>query len=92
MDLYFGHEKLATPTIQEVKVHGGAPFDPNGSFETALDIQQSGGMAPKATIVLYNLPDLFDSNILDGLTNIIESNRVDVVNMSFSGPELGYTK
>lgn len=92
MDMYFGHEKLATPKIEEVKINGGAPFDPNGSFETALDIQQSGGMAPKATIVLYNLPDLYDSNILDGLTTIIESNRVDVVNMSFGGPELGYTK
>lgn len=92
MDLYFGHEKLATPKIEEVKIHGGAPFDPNGSFETALDIQQSGGMAPKATIVLYNLPDLYDSSILDGLTTIVESNRVDVVNMSFGGPELGYTK
>jgi subtilase family serine protease len=92
MDLYFGHEKLATPKIQEVKIHGGSPFDPNTSFETALDIQQSGGMAPKATIVLYNLPDLADSNIADGLTAILESNRVDVVNMSFGGPEVGYTK
>lgn len=92
MDMYFGHEKLATPVIQEVKIHGGAPFDPNSSFETALDIQQSGGMAPKATIVLYNLPDLFDSNILDGLRTIVDSNKVDVVNMSFSGPELAYTR
>jgi subtilase family serine protease len=94
MDMYFGHEKLATPNIQEVKIHGGAPFDPNSgaSFETALDIQQSGGMAPKATIVLYNLADLNDSTILDGIRTILETNRVDVVNMSFGGPELGFTK
>src|SRR5664279_755351 len=92
MDPYFGHALLATPKIEEVKIHRGSPYDPNGSFETALDIQQSGGMAPKATIVLYNIPDLFDSNIYDGLTAIVESNRVDVVNMSFGGPELQYTK
>ena len=30
-------------------------------------------------------------NRLTGLTTIIESNAVDVVNMSFGGPEAGYT-
>ena len=93
MDLYFGHEKLATPAISEVKVNGGAPFDPMsaGSAEAHLDIQQSGGMAPKANIVVYNIPDLADSNIFAGLTKIVEDNRADVVNMSFGGPEIFYT-
>jgi subtilase family serine protease len=40
--------------------------------------------------VLFNLPDLSDSSILAGLTRIVESNSVDVVNMSFGGPEIGY--
>ena len=90
MKLYFSHEKIATPNISTVNIGTGSPYDPNGSFETHLDIQQSGGMAPKADIVLYNLPDLSDQNILAGLTNIIESNVADVVNMSFSGPEAQY--
>jgi subtilase family serine protease len=90
MAMYFSHEKLGTPNISTVNIGTGAPFDPNGSFETHLDIQQSGGMAPNATIILYNLPDLLDQNILAGLTNIIESNVADVVNMSFSGPEAQY--
>jgi hypothetical protein len=91
MRMYFSHEKLATPDIHTVNIGTGSPFDPNNSLETHLDIQQSGGMAPKASIILYNLPDLSDQNIFAGLTNIIESNVADVVNMSFGGPETGYT-
>lgn len=90
MKLYFSHEKVATPNISTVNIGTGAPFDPNGSFETHLDIQQSGGMAPRASIVLYNLADLSDASVLAGLTTIIESNAADVVNMSFGGPEAGY--
>jgi subtilase family serine protease len=91
MNAYFGHELLPSPKIKTVNIAGGSPFDPNGSFETHLDIQQSGGMAPDSKIILYNLPDLQDSSILSGLTTIIESNTADVVNMSFGGPEAGYT-
>jgi subtilase family serine protease len=90
MDLYFSHEKIATPKISEVDIAGGSPYDPNNSFETHLDLQQSGGMAPKAHLVLYNLPDLLDEHILAGLTKILDQNRADVVSMSFGGPEVGY--
>jgi subtilase family serine protease len=91
MTAYFGHELLPSPKISTVNIAGGSPFNRNGSFETHLDIQQSGGMAPDASIILYNLPTLSDANILSGLTTIIEDNQADVVNMSFSGPEAGYT-
>jgi hypothetical protein len=91
MDLYFGHEKLATPKFTEVDIDGGAPYDPVNSFETHLDMQQTGGMAPKAKIILYNIPDLSDASIIDGLLKIIQDNKADVVNMSFGGPEIFYT-
>jgi len=91
MDKYFTHEKLATPSFSTVQVDGGAPFDPNGSFETHLDMQQSGGMAPKAKVILYNIPDLSDAHIMDGLSQIITDNKADVVNMSFGAAELLYT-
>jgi subtilase family serine protease len=91
MTAYFEHELLPPPNISTVNIAGGSPFSPSNSFETHLDIQQSGGMAPDASIVLYNLPDLSDPNVLSGLTTIIEDNQADVVNMSFSGPEAGYT-
>ena len=91
MDLYFGHEKLAVPKFSEVDIDGGAPYDPVNSFETHLDMQQTGGMAPKAKIILYNIPDLSDASIIDGLLKILEDNKADVVNMSFGGPEIFYT-
>jgi subtilase family serine protease len=91
MRLYFSHEKLATPNIHTFDVEGGAPYNAASAAETHIDIQHSGGMAPKASIILYNLPDLEDDSILAGLTQIIEYNVADVVNMSFGGPEGFYS-
>jgi subtilase family serine protease len=91
MTLYFSHEKIATPTILTFNIEGGAPFDKNESFETHLDIQQTGGMAPQSTIVLFNLPDLADDSILAGITDIDEYNIADVINMSFGEFETAYT-
>src|SRR5579871_1135345 len=90
MAAYFGHEKLAVPHMTTVNIAGGAPYDPNDSLETHLDLQQTGGMAPAANLILYNLPDLSDANIISGLITIIETNKADVVSMSFGGPEIGY--
>lgn len=57
------------------------------SFEASLDVQQAGGMALGATIVLYNIPDLSDQSIFDAYQTIIETNAVDIANSSFGGPE-----
>ena len=92
MDLYFNHEALASPSFSEVLVDGGSPFNlVNGTGEAELDMQQSGGMAPNAKIILYSIPDLSDQSIVDGLAQIITDNKADVVNMSFGGSELAYT-
>jgi kumamolisin len=91
MVTYFTHEKLAVPSYKTINIDGGLPFDPNGSFETHLDLQQSGGMAPDAKIHLYNIPDLSDNSIIDGLSQIVSDNTADVVSMSFGGPEVFYT-
>jgi kumamolisin len=91
MAAYFGHEKLAVPNFKTINVDGGAPYDPNNSFETHLDMQQSGGMAPNAKVLLYNIPDLSDDSIMDGLSKILSDNKADVVNMSFGAPEIFYT-
>ena len=90
MALYFGHEKLPVPKIVHVPVKGGAPFDPDGSFEVSLDIQQSGGMAPKATIRAYNLPDLSDDSIMRAYNRIVQNNAADIVSSSFGEAELFY--
>lgn len=91
MAAYFAHEKLAVPDYKTKNIDGGAPYDPNNSLETHLDLQQSGGMAPDAKIVLYNLPDLSDDSIIDGLAQIISDNKADVVSMSFGEAEVFYT-
>ena len=91
---YFGHEHLAVPTIVSRPVDGGAPFDPNSgaSFEDELDIQQSGGMAPGATIINYNMSDLsVTPTTLDAYTAVVEDNQADVVNSSFGLCELYFT-
>jgi subtilase family serine protease len=90
IDAYFEHEKLAPPDLREIKIDGGSPFDPEESKEVQLDIQQSGGMAPLAHIIHYNIPDLSDGHISDALIQIVEDRKVDIINMSFGGPERGY--
>lgn len=91
---YFAHEKIPAPNITTFNVEGGAPYDPKNPFnsaETFLDIEQSGGMAPQAHIILYNMPNLDDDSVFAGLIDIIEHNNADVVNMSFGEFEAAYT-
>src|SRR6185437_2097714 len=67
---YFAHEStknapISAPRIVRFPIAGGSPFDPTSgnSAEAELDLEQAGGMAPGATLVLINLPD----NTLDSL-------------------------
>ena len=93
----FNHEKFTTvtgkpvPTLQRVAIDGGAPFDPNASFEASLDVQQVLGGAPGSNVTLINVPDLSDTHIIDGYVYVIDSNKYDIVNSSFGGCELFYT-
>ncbi|HVJ52542.1 MAG TPA: S53 family serine peptidase [Aliidongia sp.] len=91
---YFAHEGVPTPKITEINLYGATPYDPTNPFNSAeiqLDIQQSGGTAPGASIVHYNIPDLNDTTLLAAITQIDEDNAVDVVSMSFGGGEVFYT-
>lgn len=90
---YFNNEGLAAPNVEHIYVNGGAFFDPNssGSFEASLDVQQSGGMAPLATIRLYDVPSLSNSDTIDGLIAIVDDNVADVASMSFGECENFFT-
>jgi subtilase family serine protease len=91
---YFGHERLPVPAIERRPVSGGpAAFDPNAdtSVEVSLDIQQAGGSAPGARLVVYGAPDLSDSSFLGMYLAIAEDNLADVVSASFGQCELDYT-
>lgn len=90
MAAYFGHEKLAVPRFVRVPVLGGAPFDADLSAETTLDLQQSGGLAPRATIKLFNVPDLYDESILAAYQKIVDEDAADIVSSSFGLFEAAY--
>jgi kumamolisin len=90
---YFNDELLPAslqPTVTSIPINGGLPYSTTNSFETHLDIQQSGGMSLAANITLYNLRDLSDATIMDGLNTINSDNVADVVSMSFGAPEADY--
>lgn len=96
---YFAHEStksapIAPPTIIPFPIGGGSPaFNVNSgaSLEVNLDIEQAGGMAPGATLVVVNLPDASDGSFIDGYLTLVEDNFADIVNTSFGGPEALYT-
>jgi subtilase family serine protease len=91
---YFAHEKLAPPVVIRRPVSGGpAKFDSNSgdSAEVTLDIQQAGGSAPGARLIVYGGPDDTDATFAAMYTAIDEDNSVDIVNTSFGSCELFYT-
>ena len=91
MAAYFGHEStkaapIAVPQIVRYFPLGtGAPFVPGSGFslEAELDLQQAGGMAPGARLVLVDLPDSSFASFLDGYFSLVLNNSVDIVNSSF---------
>jgi subtilase family serine protease len=94
LDMYWTSELqnnfALQPNVTSIPVNGGAPYSASNSGETMLDVEQSSGIALGANVTIYNMSDLDEATVLYGLTRIVEDNKVDVVNMSFGGPEVGY--
>lgn len=91
---YFAHEHLAPPSVTLRPVSGGpAKFNPNSSdsAEITADIQQAGGSAPGARLIVYGGPDDTDATFAAMYVSIDEDNNVDIVNTSFGSCELFYT-
>ncbi len=90
--LYFGHEHMTPPSITRRLVDGGSPpFNINSgvSDEVSLDVQQAGGSAPGAKIVVYEAPDAsIVPSFLDMYTAIVDDNEADVSSASFGLCEL----
>jgi kumamolisin len=70
--------------IREVQVDGGSgpPSDASGSDETTLDVEQSGGLAPGAKIIVYEAPNT-DQGFVDAFAAAIDSNQADTVSTSW---------
>ena len=61
----------------------GAPSDASHSSETTLDIEQAGGIAPGAKIVVYQAPNT-SQGYLDAFAAAIQSNKADSISTSWA--------
>jgi len=70
--------------LKIVKVDGGsgAPSDASGSDETTLDVEQSGGIAPGAKVIVYEAPNT-NQGFIDCFAKAIESNTADSISTSW---------
>jgi kumamolisin len=76
--------------ITQVHVDGGGPLSSeDGSGETALDVEQSGGVAPGAKIIVYDAPNT-DAGFLDLFYKAASDNLVDSLSVSWGGAEEFY--
>jgi kumamolisin len=69
-------------TVDNIDGGPGAPSDASGSDETTLDVEQSGGIAPGANIIVYQAPNT-DQAFLDAFVAAIESNKADSISTSW---------
>jgi subtilase family serine protease len=75
--------------IRQVHVDGGAGTD--GADETTLDVQQSGGLAPGAKMIVYDAPNT-DDGFLDVFYKAASDNRVDTLSVSWGLPEIAQSE
>ncbi len=76
--------KVDAKRITQVEIDGGpgAPSDASGSDETTLDVEQSGGVAPGAKIIVYQAPNT-SQGFLDAFAAAIDSNAADTISTSW---------
>ena len=72
--------------IKQIRVDGGAPIN-GGSGETALDVEQSGGLAPDADVLVYDAPNA-GSGFIDAMAQAVSDNIADSISTSWGSPEL----
>lgn len=91
VDDYFKEElSPVAPRLTDNRIDGGGTLGGSGTFEATLDVEQSGGMAPRASIVVFDIPDLSPQHIYDAYSAVAKDKSVIVVNSSFGGCELEY--
>jgi kumamolisin len=76
--------KVNPHRLKLINIDGGpgAPSDDSGSFESTLDIEQSGGIAPAADIVVYLAPNT-NQGFLDAFAQAVSDNRADSFSTSW---------
>jgi subtilase family serine protease len=76
--------KVSSSRISIVNVDGGpgAPSDASGSIETTLDVEQSGGIAPGANVIVYQAPNT-NQGFIDVFAKAIDSNMAGTLSISW---------
>src|SRR5262249_18009076 len=69
-------------TVVNVDGGPGPPSDASDSFETTGDVEQSGGVAPGAKIIVYQAPN-GSSGFLDAFAAAIQGNKADSISVSW---------
>lgn len=76
--------------ITKVLVDGGTPVAAGvGDNETSLDVEQSGGIAPRANVRVYVAPNTLNG-ALDLMYTAVSENKADTVSISWGAPEEEY--
>jgi len=80
--------KVDRERIRVVNIDGGpgAPSDDSGSDETTLDVEQSGGIAPGARIIVYQAPNT-NQGFADAFAAAIDGNDAQSVSVSWGNWE-----
>lgn len=80
--------KVSPDKISQVRVDGGGELSAGaGSGETALDVEQSGGLAPDAKVIVYDAPNT-EAGFIDVFYKAISDNKVDTLSVSWGSPEI----
>jgi subtilase family serine protease len=74
--------------LQIVNIDGGpgAPSDASGSLETTVDVEQSGGVAPGANIIVYQAPNT-GQGFVDLFAAAIDGNSAETLSISWGSWE-----
>ncbi len=75
-----------TVTVDNIDGGPGAPSDASGSGETDLDVEQSGGLAPGANVIVYQAPNT-DPGFIDAFFAAASQNTVDTLSTSWGESE-----
>jgi kumamolisin len=82
--------KVLPNRITQVHVDGGAELSADaGSGETSLDVEQSGGVAPNAKIIVYDAPNT-NPGFIDLFYKAASDNLVDSLSVSWGAAEIFY--
>jgi subtilase family serine protease len=75
-----------TVTVDNVDGGPGAPSDAAGSGETDIDVEQSGGLAPGANVIVYQAPNT-DPGFIDAFFSAASQNVADTLSTSWGESE-----